>query len=172
MTSTDVAVTVRPMSLEDLDAILSIDRRIRSAGKAITYANLTTERILTIDKKLTELRRATSYAELITGDASGLLEFGFVAESEGRVRGFILGRTADVGQPPTRAGLILILGVHPDYERRGIGRRLVNAICEKFRSEGIKTVRIGIDQRDKQLIGFFERMGFSVRHLIDYAKTL
>lgn len=168
----EIKLKVRPMNLEDLDAIFSIDRKIRERGKAITYANLTTERIFTIDRKSSRLTRPVSYVDLITGDVSGLLDLGLVAEIEGHVRGFILGRVAHVGEAATEVGQILILGVHPDYWRKGIAAELVKAICEKFRAKALRTVRIGIDQRDKELIAFFERMGFNVGHLIDYAKSI
>ena len=172
MTMPEAETRVRPMTLEDLDAIFSIDRKIRVMGKAITYANLTTERIFTIDRKISRLKQPTSYVDLITGDVSGLLELGLVAEVEGHVRAFVLGRVAHLGEPAAQVGFILILGVHPDYHRRGIASQLVEALCNKYRSKGIKTVRIGIDQRDKELLGFFEHVGFSVGHLIDYVKTL
>ena len=172
MTGREDEAKVRSMTLEDLGNIFSIDRKIRGVGKAITYLNLTTERIFTIDRKISQLKRATSYAELITGDVSELLELGLVAEVQDHVRGFILGRMADVGEPPIQVGLILILGIHPDYHRRGIATQLVNAICGKYHSKGIKTVRVEIDQRDKELLAFFEHMGFSVGHLIDYSKPL
>ena len=172
MTSSEVEIKVRGMSLEDLEAIFLIDRKIRRTGKAITYANLTTEHIFTIDRKVSWRTRATSYLELITGDVSGLLELGFVAEVEDHVRSFILGRAVHVGETATEVGVILILGVHPDYQGRGIATELVNALCEKYRSRGIKRVHIGIDQRDKDLLAFFEHMGFTVGHLVDYSKTL
>ena len=96
----------------------------------------------------------------------------WVAEVEGHVRGFILGRVAHAGEAATEVGMIQILGVHPDYQQRGIATQLVNALCEKYRSKGISRVRAGIDQRDKRLLNFFEHVGFSVGHLIDYSKTL
>jgi len=141
-------------------------------GKAITYAKLTTEHIFTIDRKVSRQRRPTSYADLITGDVSGVLGFGFVAEIEGHVRGFILGKVTHIGETATEEGLILILGVHPDYQRRGIATNLVNALSDKFRAKGIKKIRMGIDQRDKDLLGFAEHIGFNVGHLVVYSKTL
>ena len=172
MASANFTLKVRPMTLEDLGAIFSIDRKIRERGKAITYANLTTERIFTIDRKASRLTRPVSYVDLITGDVSELLDFGLAAEIEGHVRGFILGRVTHMGEAATEVGQILILGVHPDDWRKGIASELVGAILEKIRSKGIRTIHIGIDQRDKELIAFFEHMGFNVGHLIDYSKRL
>ena len=172
MPSNELKINIRPMTLEDLDAIFWIDRKIRETGKVITYANLTSQHIFTIDKKGSYQKRPMSYADLITGDVQGLLEFGLVAALEGHVRGFILGTVEHVGESAMEIGKILILGVHPDYRRKRIAAELVNAICAKYRSKGIRTVRIGIDQRDKDLEAFFEHMGFSVGHLIDYAKNI
>jgi GNAT superfamily N-acetyltransferase len=167
-----VKINIRPMTLEDLDAIFLIDRKIREKGKAITHENLTTERIFTIDRKGSRLTRPLSYVGLITGDVSELLDLGCVVEIDRHVRGFILGRVAHVGEMAIEVGVVLILGVHPDYWRKGVARQLVNALCEKYRGKGIKMVRIGIDQHDKDLIFFFESMGFGVGHLIDYSKAL
>jgi len=172
MANGDEKAKIRSMTLEDLDAILAIDHKIRAMGKAITYANLTTERIFTIDRKSGRLARPVSYVELITGDVTGLLEFGLVAEVKNHVRGFILGREGHMGAAGTQVGLILILGVNPDYWHKGIAKELVRGLCDQFRKKGIRAVHIGIDQRDKDLIGFFEGMGFSVGHLIDYSRSL
>jgi len=141
-------------------------------GKAITYENLTTECIFAIDRKASRMTRPVSYVDLITEDLSGLFDLGCVAEVDGHVRGFILGRVAHAGEAATAVGVILILGVHPDYWRKGLAKELVNALGEKYRARGIKSVRIGLDQRDKDLISFFESMGFGVGHVIDYSKTL
>jgi len=168
----ELKLKVRSMTLQDLDAVFSIDRKIRERGKAITYANLTTERIFTIDRISSRMTRPVSYIDLITGDISGLLDLGLVAEVEGHVRGFIVGQVTHVGEAATEVGQILILGVHPDYWRKGIAGELVRAILGKYRSKAIRTARIGIDQRDKDLAAFFERMGFNVGHLIDYAKNV
>ena len=172
MTSAEDETKVRSMTLEDLDAVFSVDHKIRNMGQAITYANLTTERIFTIDRHVGRLAKPVSYVDLIRGDVSELLALGLVAEVEGHVRGFILGRVAHAGEAATEVGMIQILGVHPDYQQRGIATQLVNALCEKYRSKGISRVRAGIDQRDKRLLNFFEHVGFSVGHLIDYSKTL
>jgi ribosomal protein S18 acetylase RimI-like enzyme len=88
---------------------------------------------------------------------STLLSLGFVAEAGGRVRAFILGRVAHDRKSAAEIGTIAILGVHPDYQRRGIATRLVDALLEKFRTGEVKTVRIahrGIDRHDKPLVDF------------------
>jgi ribosomal protein S18 acetylase RimI-like enzyme len=65
-----------------------------------------------------------------------------------------------------------MIGVHPDYQRRGIGSRLVRTLSDKYRSQGMKVMRIGVDYRDKSLVGLFEHVGFGVDRLVIYSMVL
>jgi predicted N-acetyltransferase YhbS len=141
-------IRVRPMEPEDIDAVLAIDRRI------------------------TGVRRSVTYTDLITGDLGGVLALSIVAEVNGQVVGFILARRAYMGEPVTEVGLVQILGVDPEYWRQGIATKLVNALLDTCRSKGLHAVWIMINQRDSQLQGFFEHLGFRRGELIDYTKTL
>ncbi len=163
MSCTEGKIKIRPLVLEDLKAIFLIDKEIRAIGKAITYANVATEDIFTIDQEVNHHKRPVSYIV-------GLLDFGFVAEIDDHICGFILGQAAH--EDATGAGLILMLGIHPVIQRKGIATSLVNALCEKYRSKGIKTIRATIDQQDKGLVGFIEHMGFIADPRVDYSKTL
>ena len=153
-------VEIRPMTRGDYEAIFSIDQEIRRKGQAYTYVNLTTERIFPAKKQAGHPAAPDSHSDLIKSAVSGLLDLGFVAEVDGQVRAFILGRIARARKTPAEVGTVAILGVQSDYQRRGIATRLTDALCDKFRSEDIKTVRIahrGVDQRDKPLLDFIDR---------------
>ncbi len=173
MSDSSTGIRVRPLLAQDIDAVVTIDALIRDAGKAITYANLTTGQVLTQEKKTGPFRRPTSYyLDLVARDAQGSAGIGFVAELESRIRGFIIAREESRGRSATRVGRILIIGVEPDFQRRGIAAQLVNALCERFRSDGIKEVKAEADSRDIELLAFLGTMGFASRHLIELAKTL
>ncbi len=154
---------IRPIALEDLKAMFLIDKEIRASGKAITYADFTAEDIFTISQEANRHKMPLSYI-------AELLDFGFVAEIGGQICGFTLSRIAH--ENDTEVGLLLMLGIRPDYQRKGIGTKLVNALCEKYRSKGIKTVCATVDQQDKDLLGFIEHIGFVAGHRVDYSKTL
>lgn len=164
-------VIIQKMVIEDVDAVLGIDKKIRKIGEAITYQNATTESILTIDR-IGRGKNASNYADMITGDISGMLETSFVAKVEGKVVGFVISRRASIGDPPTEIGLILIMGVHPEYWGKGVARKLADALIAQYKAMGMKEIRIPIDERDMQLRDFFSKMGFGVGHMIDYAKKL
>ncbi len=146
--TTEGEAAIRPMEPEDIAAVLEIDRKISGVQRAITYA------------------------DLISGELGGVLDLSFVAEVQGKVVGLILARHAFIGEPVVEVGLIQILGMDPDYWRQGIATNLVNALKERCRSRGLKTVRIMINERDSQLQGFFEHSGFRRGQLIDYTTTV
>jgi len=162
-------IEVRPIKLEDIDPILSIDKEIRAAGNVITYRNLTAEYILSAGRGKSPQQSPASYIRSLTGDAAPLLNLSFVAEANGQVRGFILGQVARVRESATEIGIIQMIGVHPDYQRKGIGNRLVRTLADKYRSQGIKVIRIGVDYRDKSLLGLVEHAGFGVDRLVVYS---
>jgi GNAT superfamily N-acetyltransferase len=158
MSSVEGKVEIRPITFQDIDAISLVEKKIRAAGKTITYANLTTEQIFS---KRIEI-----------GTISRLFDFGFVAEVDGQVCGFILGELAHLRESAIELCVILIIGVLPDYQQKGIAAKLVDAVAERCRAKGITRMRIGIDERDKDLITFIEHLGFRVGRLLIYSKIL
>jgi len=74
-------------------------------------------------------------------------EASLVAESDGRVVGFMLGevRSGEFGlEEPT--GWIEVLGVDPDFRGQAVGRRLGDRMLEHFRERGAASVRTLVDE--------------------------
>ena len=69
-----------------------------------------------------------------------------VAEVDGRIVGAI------VGTMDGSTGFFYCLAVHPDYQGRGIGRRLVSTLEERFRQKGAKRIWITIDEGTRKLL--------------------
>lgn len=128
--------------------------------------------VLAIDQSISGIKRAITYTDLITGDLDGVLNLSVVAELNGEVVGFILARHALVGEPFHEVGFIHIMGVDPDHWRQGIATKMVNALLERCRTKGLKTVQLMINEQDNQLQGFFSHLGFRRGNLIDFNKTL
>ncbi|MFO7321507.1 MAG: GNAT family N-acetyltransferase [Chloroflexota bacterium] len=100
-----------------------------------------------------------------------------VAVEDGRVVGFVLALTRQVplflqGLEPDKAW-ITAFGVHPDYQRRGIGTALFQHVIQLLRTQGRKTIDIspyvpnyfvpGVDSRAYPgTIPFLEKQGFRV----------
>lgn len=61
------------------------------------------------------------------------------------------------------AGLLSSVAVAPETCGRGIGRRLVNALCEELRGRGTEYVYLITDEtNNEQVNGFYRRCGFTL----------
>ena len=148
MSGKEERMKIRPMEPEDIEAILTIDRKISGVKRALTYK------------------------DLFTGLTGGQIDLSFVAETNGQVIGFILALLTYVPERVTEACVIQILGVDPDHWRQGIATKLIQVLSDEARSKGIKMIRVMVDQQDNQLQSLFEHIGFQRGRLIDYSKAV
>ncbi len=84
-----------------------------------------------------------------------------VAESSGRIVGFMLGevRSGEFGlEEPT--GWIEVLGVDPEVRGQAIGRRMADQMLAHFRKQGTTSVRTMVDETMGGIAEFFDRLGF------------
>lgn len=142
------APAVRPMSPEDIEAILDIDRSISGVERALTYS------------------------EMIDGFIGGQIGCSFVAEVDDRVVGFILAAVQYVPDRVSEICLVQVIGVDPEHRRRGVGSALVKALIDHCRSKGLSTIRTMVEEHDRELQGLFEALDFRRGHLIDYSLNL
>ena len=91
----------------------------------------------------------------------------FVAEEEGRIVGVIL------AGHDGRRGHISHTAVDGAFQRRGIGRQLVEHAMAALEAEGIIKVNLVVFSRNEKGNAFWERMGFTLRNDLSYRnKTL
>jgi predicted N-acetyltransferase YhbS len=148
MAGKEAKVKIRPMEPEDIDAVLTIDRKISGVQRAITYR------------------------DLVRDFLGGQIDLSFVAEAENQVIGFVVAYLTYVAEKVTEACVIQILGVDPDYGRQGIATKLIQAQLDECRSKKIKQVRVMIEERDNQLQSFFKHVGFDRSRYLVYSRTL
>jgi len=153
-------VNIRPMGAKDIDAVLSIYNKIRE------------EKLPGVKRSRLTYRGALTYEQVASTDPGSPANLSFVAEVNGQVIGLIWGHLAYVGIPVHKVGLIHMLIVDPDYQRRGIARRLVNALTECCQAKGVNMIRGVLDERHWELRNYFQRLGFRRSELALYVKTL
>lgn len=137
-------IILRKMTAQDVAQILDIDRSILGRKRAASWP-----------------QKVTRYLEMYYPPLC------HVAEIEGRVVGFILGdvRGWEYALPP--GGWIDIMGVDPDYQGRGIGRRLLEAFVEECHRSGMKT-HIIVREGDERLQNLLLSAGFHRGQLAEF----
>ena len=81
----------------------------------------------------------------------------FVAEEKGHIVGAIL-----MGHDGRR-GCISHTAVLPDYQRRGIGKTMVETALKALKAQGINKVNLVVFADNKKGNTFWEKMGFTQR---------
>lgn len=81
-----------------------------------------------------------------------------VACSEDKVVGFILGF---INQADPTQGYVYSIGVASDYQRKGIGKLLLESFQESIHSYGANTVYLTTTPENTKALSFYEHMGFN-----------
>ncbi len=130
-------IKIRALDYGDLDAIVEIDKLVLGKERP-EYWNMKIE--------LSENRSPMS---------------SIVAELDGKVVGFIMGDASgwEYGVPDT-VGWIDTIGIHPDYQKKGIARFLFKEMAANLQKVGVDTIYTFVNWKEWDLLHFFDKMGF------------
>ena len=62
-----------------------------------------------------------------------------------------------------RRGYVHHLAVDPDYQKQGLGRKLMNALMKRFLDMQVHKVHLFIDMHNKKVVDFYKKLGWFVR---------
>ena len=145
----ETKVNIRRMERSDIHEVLALDRMIRGSG-----------------------REVIKYEDIASVNPGTPPDVSFVAEIDGKIVGFSINRSMYLMVPLTEVCIIHAILVHPDYQGRGIGRKLIQALLYHCQIEDIGTVRALIPEGNKELQALFEGQGFQRSHIVNFDKTL
>jgi len=130
-------VNIRPMTVGDVDAIVEIDRRVIGKSRPDYW------------KKIVPENPQYPFSSL-------------VAEFDGKVIGFVLGEVSgwEFGVPDT-IGWLSIIGVDPDYQHKGVARRLSQEFVKNLKAIGVSVIYTLVNWNDWDLLKLFREMGFT-----------
>jgi N-acetylglutamate synthase-like GNAT family acetyltransferase len=136
-------VSIRPLKMNDLDAISAIDFEL-------------------LGKK----RREHWEQKLEKAEISGVPSL--AAEKNGKVIGFILGSASgwEYGVPEN-VGWIDTIGVSKEWQGKGVSQLLFKEIYSMFKKVGVDTIYVLVDWKKWDLLKFFEKMGFNRGDMIN-----
>jgi ribosomal-protein-alanine N-acetyltransferase len=66
----------------------------------------------------------------------------------------------------TDIGLLISIAVIPSEKRKGIGKRLMTAICHILQKSGIHSIRLEVRRSNTVAQKFYEALGFEYTHTI------
>jgi ribosomal protein S18 acetylase RimI-like enzyme len=143
-------IPVRSMAAGDLSALVEIDYRITGH-----------ERVKYFQGKL---------AEALTDSD---VRVSLVAELDGVPVGFIMARVdlGEFGRVDTTAVLDTI-GVHPDYQKRGVGRALISQLLMNLGTLRVENLRTEVEWNDWELLIYLDECGFRPSQVLCFDKSL
>jgi len=145
-------IKIRLMKADDFDAVVGIDEKISKASRPDYY-----------QMKFERLVQSKDY-----------LPTSLVAEDQGgKVVGFVMGELyiGEYGISQEKATLDTI-GVDPDYQHKGIGKRLINEFIDHLMTLGVKKINTLVNWNDSKLIQFFSANQFTLSGTINLERNI
>ncbi|TET78036.1 N-acetyltransferase [candidate division TA06 bacterium] len=65
-----------------------------------------------------------------------------------------------------KTGWIKVLGVDPEYQGMGAGRKLGEALLSNFKASGVARVRTLVNWYEGDLLSYFRTLGFNTLNII------
>jgi len=135
------AISIRLMKADDFDAVVGIDRKVIRTSRSDYY-----------ELKFEKLFKSREY-----------LPTSLVAEEEdGTVVGFVIGELYMGEYGISQQGATLdTIGVDPQYQKKGIGKRLVKEFVDHLKDLDVRKINTLVDRNDSELMHFFSANQFS-----------
>ena len=145
-----MAIGIREVSQSDRDQIREMRRLLQRHGET-SNPNIWQITDEGMEKILREIDG------IITDGSRKII----VAESEGRIVGFIQGQVVKRNEYiPECVGFINLLYVHEPFRRLGIGTRLVKRLSEFFEDLGVQEVNLNYILGNREAEKFWSSLGF------------
>ena len=110
----EAKVTIRRMTHDDIHEVLALDRIIRGLKSDVI-----------------------KYEDMASANPGTPPDLSFVAEVDGTIVGFSINRSMYLMVPLTEVCIIHAILIHPDYRGRGIGKKLIQALLNHCKTEGV-----------------------------------
>jgi ribosomal protein S18 acetylase RimI-like enzyme len=166
-----------PLTDQVLKDTTKIDDQATPAANPSAVIRIAEERdlefVIALDERNTGVPKPTYWRDLFERfAASARPRYFLVAEADGRFAGFIIGevRAWEFGSEP--CGWIFAIGVEPEVRLTGIGSRLLDALCARFKSAGVTKLRTMLGRDNSLIMSFFRSQGMMAGPFVQLEKDL
>jgi len=162
----DVAIEIREFRQDDLEAVVEFSLRAWAPVFASAREVMGDDIFLRLHPDW-ETDQEQAVRSSCTNEERGV----FVAAVDGRPVGFV---AIALNAFHERMGVIDIIGVDPDYQRRGVGSRLTEFATDHMRSRGmdIAVIETGGDPGHAPARAAYETAGFTLLPIARYFRLL
>jgi ribosomal protein S18 acetylase RimI-like enzyme len=138
-------------------------KKIRAARRADLV------QVIEIDALITGLRKPAYWTSVMKRYGG---RYFLVFQDQDMIQGYVVGEIRDweFGAPP--CGWVFGIGVRPQARLAGIGTRLLEALCERFRRSGVDTVRTLLARDNALVLAFFRSQGMMAAPFMALEKRL
>ena len=112
------------------------------------------------------------FKRVVEDHAQGNNEACFVAESDGKVVGFMISYILTAGFGMAKSAWIATLGVDPNCMGQGIGASLAEETFKYYKSQGIENVYTSVRWDSTDMLSFFKTLGFDRSNFINLRKIV
>jgi ribosomal protein S18 acetylase RimI-like enzyme len=128
-----------------------------------------------IDEKVLKVARPEYYSlkfeELV--QSTDRLPTSLVAEAEdGTVVGFVMGELFIGEYGISREATLDTIGVDPDYQHQGVGKRLIKEFMDHLKALGARKISTLVDSNDSLMMHFFKANQFGPSKTINLERSL
>ena len=143
-------LTFRPLTVDDIESIIRIDEQILRRKRSQLFQHQLREQI---EKHGEESLCAVS--------------------SDGKLVGYLIAETkVYIYGTDDLSAWIILLGVDPNYQKKGIGKQLINEYMDHLKEVGVKKITTLIDWNYSRMIHFFSANKFSPSKTINLERVL
>lgn len=136
-----IGVTIREMEIDDLAAVYHLGEKLFTA------------------RDVPNLYRTWDDHEIVQlFDSDG--QFCLVAELQSRIIGFALGTTVEKPRTAWKYGLLVWLGVAPEFQKNGVGAMLFDEFLDLMIEDGVRMILVDTEADNLPALRFFQKIGF------------
>ncbi len=143
-------IVIRTLSSDDYDGLVRLDAILLGSEKRREYW----------EKKFAIFRLRHPNLSLVATINDQVV--GFIM---GNISGWEFGVSAGIGW-------VELMGVHPDYQRKGVAKEMMNDLLKQFKTLDVKTVYTMIVASDSHIKGLFNSVGFKQGHMMQLETDL